>query len=80
MWSGPIHDPEFVAKVLTHLEGNQDHYGTAARMKGMLTVAQEVSEATRDWKRTEYFPGTRYTVLLYSIEGGQFFPLSNTIS
>ncbi|KAG5645230.1 hypothetical protein DXG03_006647 [Asterophora parasitica] len=43
MWSGPIHDSNFVAKVLEHLEANQDKYGTAVRMKGMLTVAQEAS-------------------------------------
>lgn len=43
MWNGPIHDPNFVGKVLEHLESNTDLYGTAARMKGMLTVAKEVS-------------------------------------
>lgn len=42
MWSGPIHDTEFVTKVLEHTEANTDQYGTAARMKGMLTVAKEV--------------------------------------
>jgi tRNA G26 N,N-dimethylase Trm1 len=42
MWSGPIHDSEFVANVLGHLETNQDKYGTSTRMKGMLTVAKEV--------------------------------------
>ncbi|RDB21077.1 tRNA (guanine(26)-N(2))-dimethyltransferase [Hypsizygus marmoreus] len=41
MWSGPLHDSEFVSKVLEHLEANQDKYGTAVRMKGMLTVAKE---------------------------------------
>ena len=42
MWSGQLHDPNFVGKVLKHLESSKDRYGTAARMKGMLTVAQEV--------------------------------------
>jgi tRNA (guanine26-N2/guanine27-N2)-dimethyltransferase len=42
MWSGPLHDALFTSKVLEHLEANQDKYGTATRMKGMLTVAQEV--------------------------------------
>ncbi|KAH7914686.1 tRNA methyltransferase [Hygrophoropsis aurantiaca] len=41
MWSGPIHDSDFVGKVLEHLEANQDKYGTSVRMKGMLTVAKE---------------------------------------
>jgi tRNA (guanine26-N2/guanine27-N2)-dimethyltransferase len=43
MWSDSIHDSEFVAKVLTHVEENQGSYGTATRMKGMLTVAEQVS-------------------------------------
>jgi tRNA (guanine26-N2/guanine27-N2)-dimethyltransferase len=42
MWSGLIHDSEFVAEVLHHLENNQNNYGTSPRMKGMLTVAKEV--------------------------------------
>ncbi|EPQ58267.1 N2,N2-dimethylguanosine tRNA methyltransferase [Gloeophyllum trabeum ATCC 11539] len=41
MWSGPLHDPEFVGKVLEHLEADADHYGTSTRMRGMLTVAKE---------------------------------------
>ncbi|KAJ6502519.1 N2,N2-dimethylguanosine tRNA methyltransferase [Mycena sanguinolenta] len=41
MWSAPIHNPEFVAKVLDHVENNEAQYGTAVRMKGMLTVAKE---------------------------------------
>lgn len=43
MWSGPVHNPEFVSKVLEHLNGNVDSYGTSTRMRGMLTVAQEVT-------------------------------------
>lgn len=42
MWSGPIHDREFISDVLSHVEENEDKYGTSARMKGMLTVAKEV--------------------------------------
>ncbi|KAG2157148.1 tRNA methyltransferase [Suillus clintonianus] len=41
MWSGSLHNNGFISKVLEHLEGNQDKYGTAVRMKGMLTVANE---------------------------------------
>lgn len=41
MWSGSIHDPVFISKVLEHVEGNEDKYGTSTRMKGMLTVAKE---------------------------------------
>lgn len=48
MWSAPIHNSEFVAKVLDHLENNESQYGTAVRMKGMLTVAKEVRDITLD--------------------------------
>ncbi|KAH9901013.1 N2,N2-dimethylguanosine tRNA methyltransferase [Cubamyces lactineus] len=41
MWSGPIHNKDFVSSVLNHVEANEDKYGTSARMKGMLTVAKE---------------------------------------
>ncbi|THU80820.1 N2,N2-dimethylguanosine tRNA methyltransferase [Dendrothele bispora CBS 962.96] len=41
MWSGPIHDTDFVSQVLSHTESHSEHYGTAVRMKGMLTVAKE---------------------------------------
>ncbi|KAI0709326.1 N2,N2-dimethylguanosine tRNA methyltransferase [Earliella scabrosa] len=44
MWSGALHNPEFVSSVLTHVEANEDKYGTAARMRGMLTVAKEELE------------------------------------
>lgn len=43
MWSGPIHDPSFVCGVLEHVQANEDKYGTSTRMKGMLTLAKEVS-------------------------------------
>ena len=42
MWAGPLHDKEFVSKVLEHVENNEDSYGTVTRMKGMLRVAKEV--------------------------------------
>lgn len=51
MWSGPLHDTEFVTQVLRHLEGNMDKYGTAVRMKGMLTVAKEVLFSSNIWTR-----------------------------
>ncbi|KAI0035088.1 N2,N2-dimethylguanosine tRNA methyltransferase-domain-containing protein [Vararia minispora EC-137] len=44
IWNARIHNPKFVDKMLKHLEANEGKYGTAARMKGMLTVAQEVSQ------------------------------------
>ncbi|KAI0703622.1 N2,N2-dimethylguanosine tRNA methyltransferase [Cytidiella melzeri] len=41
MWNGPIHEKDFVSKVLGHVEHHEGKYGTAPRMKGMLTVAKE---------------------------------------
>ena len=46
MWSGPLHNPDFVAKVIEHVDGNTKNYGTSTRMKGMLAVAQEVGAGT----------------------------------
>jgi len=45
MWNGPIHDPHFVDRILEHLYGDEDKYGTSTRMKGMLTVTKEVEDA-----------------------------------
>ncbi|KAF7294912.1 tRNA (guanine(26)-N(2))-dimethyltransferase [Mycena indigotica] len=41
MWSAPIHNQDFVSKVLEHVERKENTYGTVSRMKGMLTVAKE---------------------------------------
>ncbi|KAI0322222.1 tRNA methyltransferase [Amylostereum chailletii] len=45
MWNAAIHDPTFIGGVLEHLEANEEKYGTASRMKGMLTVAKEELDA-----------------------------------
>ena len=45
MWSGPLHDPAFVGKVILHVEENEGLYGTFPRMRGMLNVAREVRQA-----------------------------------
>ena len=42
MWSAPLHDQDFVGKVLEHIEREAGKYGTSVRMRGMLTVAKEV--------------------------------------
>lgn len=41
MWSAPIHDVDFVKRVLAHVEKDPSRYGTSPRIKGMLTVASE---------------------------------------
>jgi hypothetical protein len=69
MWSGPIHDTEFVTRVLEHLERDEKKYGTAVRMKGMLTVAKEVSNdlsAKRKLNDCFHRIGTSYSFLFHS--------------
>ena len=80
MWSGPIHDKEFISNVLSHVEESEDKYGTAARMKGMLTVAKEVSisgflrELT--WStQTNAVSGVGHAVLLHAVQGIKPLPL-----
>jgi len=41
MWSGPIHDKEFVTAVLKHVDDRPANYNTSTRMKGMLTLASQ---------------------------------------
>lgn len=41
MWMGPLHDPEFVSRVLTSIEVDKEYYGTWPRMNGMLSIAQQ---------------------------------------
>lgn len=48
MWSGPIQNEPFIAKMLEHVDVSGTDaetgasYGTAARIRGMLNVAKEV--------------------------------------
>ncbi|RSH79757.1 RNA methyltransferase tRNA(m5U54)methyltransferase [Apiotrichum porosum] len=44
MWLGPLHDKDFIGRVLKSIEGQQANYGTWARMHGMLSLAQEELE------------------------------------
>ncbi|KIM28758.1 hypothetical protein M408DRAFT_329214 [Serendipita vermifera MAFF 305830] len=41
MWRAPLHDVDFVKRVLAHVEQDPSRYGTSTRIKGMLTVASE---------------------------------------
>lgn len=78
MWSGPIHDSEFVTKVLEHLADNVDKYGTSTRMKGMLTVAKEVSKGILIPSIVVILNttlGAGCSVLFYSIKNCQFLSL-----
>ena len=42
MWNGPIHNPEFVGKMLEHVAENRDDFATSTRIEGMLSVAKAV--------------------------------------
>jgi len=82
MWSGPLHNSEFVGGVLEHVDGNLDKYGTSTRMKGMLTVAKEVRPhcgfLTVPLTNFFFFAGTSSAILLHPSKSGRFFPLHNT--
>lgn len=43
MWIGPLHDPDFCEKMLSHVEADEQRYGTSPRIKGMVSTAAEVS-------------------------------------
>jgi tRNA G26 N,N-dimethylase Trm1 len=45
MWLAPIHDVGFVNRTLKSIEGSEKDYGTWPRIKGMLTLAANVSVA-----------------------------------
>jgi tRNA G26 N,N-dimethylase Trm1 len=44
LWLGALHDKQFIETLLEDIEGERQNYGTFARMKGMLTMAKEVSD------------------------------------
>lgn len=41
MWSAPIHDVDFIDKMLKRIERDGEQFGTSERMVGMLNVARE---------------------------------------
>uniref|UniRef100_A0A8C5D414 tRNA (guanine(26)-N(2))-dimethyltransferase n=1 Tax=Gouania willdenowi TaxID=441366 RepID=A0A8C5D414_GOUWI len=41
LWAEPIHDSQFVHKVLSAVAGNPSRFGTAKRIEGMLSVVTE---------------------------------------
>ncbi|KAK3098987.1 hypothetical protein FSP39_024964 [Pinctada imbricata] len=41
IWAVPIHDTDFVGRVIKHVEQNKDKFKTSDRILGMLTVIQE---------------------------------------
>ncbi|ORZ33945.1 N2,N2-dimethylguanosine tRNA methyltransferase-domain-containing protein [Catenaria anguillulae PL171] len=44
-YNGPIHNKEFVKRMLGHVKASKDAYGTSTRMQGMLTVISEEIDA-----------------------------------
>lgn len=44
-----MHDQVFVSKMLEHVKGNPENYGTHQRMEGMLTVISEELDAPLYW-------------------------------
>lgn len=44
MWTGPLHKPDFIARILANLSNVT--LGTSDRVRGMLTLAQHVSASS----------------------------------
>uniref|UniRef100_A0A1A8J7G6 tRNA (guanine(26)-N(2))-dimethyltransferase n=1 Tax=Nothobranchius kuhntae TaxID=321403 RepID=A0A1A8J7G6_NOTKU len=44
IWAEPIHDQEFVQKVLSAVSGNPSRFGTSKRIEGMLSMVTEELE------------------------------------
>jgi len=42
MWIGPLHDTDFVDKMLQHADSAEAKYETLQRIKGMITLARNV--------------------------------------
>jgi tRNA (guanine26-N2/guanine27-N2)-dimethyltransferase len=40
-WSAPIHDADFLSRMLAHVKASESLYKTQPRMVGMITVASE---------------------------------------
>lgn len=77
MWSGHIHDAEFISKVLAEVDLNGSNYSTAPRMKGMLTVAGEVFQKYSPMFNilTKTLTGTPNAVLLHARKAFELFPM-----
>ncbi|XP_052758392.1 probable tRNA (guanine(26)-N(2))-dimethyltransferase isoform X2 [Galleria mellonella] len=41
IWSAPIHDEAFVSRVLMHVQGHPELFGTAKRIEGVLSMVRE---------------------------------------
>ncbi|CAF4955775.1 unnamed protein product [Pieris macdunnoughi] len=46
IWSAPIHNVDFVSRVLNHVEENSHKFGTAKRIQGILSMVQEELQDT----------------------------------
>lgn len=45
MWIDKLHNKQFTQRMLQHVEGSSDKYGTATRMKGMISTANDELDA-----------------------------------
>ena len=54
MWIGPLHNPDFIDKMLLHVESGDATYATAPRIKGMLSIARNVSCSVLSRVRADY--------------------------
>ena len=54
MWLGPLHQPEFCAAVVESVEREKASYKTHARIKGMVSVARDVSRCFPSFRRERF--------------------------
>jgi tRNA G26 N,N-dimethylase Trm1 len=47
MWLGPLHDSAFCGAVVESVVAEKEKYTTWARIKGMVSVARDVSRSSR---------------------------------
>jgi hypothetical protein len=69
MWLGPLHDSGFCKAVVESVEREKENYKTFARIKGMVSVARDVSPpGVLDGDAADPFVGTADNVLFYALE------------
>lgn len=82
MWAEELHNRHFITDMLAIVEGKTSAFGTAARLKGMLTMAQSVSARSMIELALISLasPGTAHALLFHAVSLCQFVSLHMSIS
>ncbi|KAI0216498.1 RNA methyltransferase tRNA(m5U54)methyltransferase [Massospora cicadina] len=67
MYSGPLHNKQFVADMLRHVQGNRDSFKTGKRMEGMLTVISELASLMVELSSVVRAPTPDYLTLVSAL-------------